>query len=82
MWSINIWTEREAVQVCERGEMKAVCSRIARAENKGKLEDKATLVSVQEDIRQNLMVKGKMGKRYKLSQQIFYKVILLYLNLC
>ena len=58
-----------------RGSMKAVCRQLVKADEQGLLKDHNVVVDMFATIAQNLHVQ-KNGKRYKMSVQMFFEVLL------
>ena len=60
-----------------RGDMKAICHQLTKAEEKGLLKEKRILMDTLETVSKNFNVKGKTGQRYKKSVKKFYESLLI-----
>jgi hypothetical protein len=60
-----------------RGDMKAICFNLVKAQKNGLLEDKNVFLETIESIANNVNVKGDRGKRYQSSTKQFYESLLI-----
>ena len=60
-----------------RGDMKAICHQLTKADEKGLLKEKRVLMDTLETVSKNFYVKGKTGQRYKRSVKQFYESLLI-----
>ena len=61
----------------KRGDMRAICNKLVKAQSKGILSEKCVLLDTIESVANNFHVAGPSGKRYKSSCRKFYESLLI-----